>query len=127
VRRRHWRSPAIAVASASFGSFFDAFVAPSSRTLADNVGGTSDDVLASSEQLLGEQLAEPVSGLQRPPAVIAQRRRPRQQPLPLRPPGSDLQPADRSLVTIDRHRCVGRLVRVYAEDHRHGVPPHKRG
>jgi hypothetical protein len=41
------------------GSFLDALVEPSSRTLAASVGGTSIDVLTRLQEPLGQQLAQP--------------------------------------------------------------------
>jgi hypothetical protein len=41
-------------------------------------------MLTGSEELLGQQSAEPVGRLDRPGAFLAQRRSPRQQPLRLR-------------------------------------------
>jgi hypothetical protein len=41
ARSPQCRNPAMAVASASFGSFLDALAEPSSRTLAARVGATS--------------------------------------------------------------------------------------
>jgi hypothetical protein len=51
----------MAVARASLGSFFDALVEPSSRTLGAKVGGHVDDVLTRRQELLDQQLAHPPS------------------------------------------------------------------
>lgn len=55
-----------------------------------------DDVLTRGEQLLGQQLAQPIGGLHRPHALVSQRRCPRQQPLRLRAIRCDLKTRDLS-------------------------------
>jgi hypothetical protein len=64
------------------------------------------DPLASGDQLLSEQVAEPGRVLDRPGAL----------PEPLSP-----QPRQASLGLVHRHRCVRPLVRVHADHHRHRV------
>jgi hypothetical protein len=112
----------MAVANASWGSFFDALVEPSSRTLAASVGGTSIDVLTRLQELLGQQLAQPPSGLDCPGPLRAQRFRPGQQPRGLAPVSHQPQPGERPLVAVDRHRRLRRRVRVDTDDHRHRRP-----
>ena len=70
ARSPQWRNPAMAVANASLGSFFDALVEPSSRTLRRQRRGHVDDVLTGLEELLGQQLAQPPSGLDRPGPLV---------------------------------------------------------
>jgi hypothetical protein len=64
-------------------------------------------------------LAKPGGGLDRPLAILAEGCRPRQQPLGPAPIRDHLQPSDRPLVAVDRHRRLGRLVGVDTHDHRH--------
>jgi hypothetical protein len=59
ARSPQCRNPAMAVANASLGSFFDALVEPSSRTLAAKVGATSTTCSPGTEELLRQQLAQP--------------------------------------------------------------------
>ena len=92
------------------------------RTQQPNPGGQGrrhiDDVFAFGDELLGQQLAESVSRLDRPRPLI-EGRSPRQQPLRLTAVGHDLQLAESLFVLVDRHRSVSRLVRVDPDDHRH--------
>ena len=78
--------------------------------------------LTGGDQLLGEQIAPPGGGLDRPPAP-PQRFGPRHQLVHLAHPGSDLLANHLILAAIDRHRCVTRLVRVDTSDHCHSLPP----
>jgi hypothetical protein len=59
ARSPQCRNPAIAVASASFESFFDALVEPSSRTLAARVGGTSTTCSPASRSCWANSLPNP--------------------------------------------------------------------
>ena len=79
-------------------------------------------MFAFGDELLGEELAEPVSGLDRPGPVI-ERRRPRQQPHRLTAIRGELELGERLFVLVDGHRGVGRLVRIDPDDDRHGVSP----
>jgi hypothetical protein len=64
-------------------------------------------VFAGGEELLGQQLAEPGGGLDRPGAFITQRRRPRQQPLCLTPIREHLsRPIGCSSLSIATAMCV---------------------
>jgi hypothetical protein len=78
------------------------------------------------EQLFGEQLAEPTSGLDRPRTLRPQRRRPRQQPDGLVVRRGELQPGQWLLVAVDGDRGVGCLVWVDPDDHCHKGPPRER-
>jgi len=79
-------------------------------------GGDIHDDLAGGDQLLGEQIAEPASGLDRPGAGL-ERLGPRHQLVDLAATGSDLLAGQLLLAPVDRDGRVGRLGRVDTDDH----------
>jgi hypothetical protein len=85
-----------------------------------------DDLLTRLDERLGQQFAQPLSRFDRPGPLRAQRLRPRQPPRHLTPVSHQSHPRERPLVPVDRHRRVGRLVRVDTNDHRHRSPPRAR-
>jgi hypothetical protein len=74
------------------------------------------DGLARSDQLLGQQVAEPAGGLDRPRS-LTQRFGPPQQLWHLLAGRPDPGPCELSFAAVDRHRGVRRLVWVDADDH----------
>ena len=86
------------------------------------VPGTDTRVLTGRDQLLGQQVPQPVGAFHRP-GPLRPGRCPGQQPLCLRGRGPDPHLAQRGLIRIDRHRRVRSLVRVHADHHhRHDLP-----
>jgi len=78
------------------------------------------DPLAGVEELLGQQVAEPAGGLDRPGAVL-EARRPLQQLIDLASRRPHLHLAELRLVLVDRHRRVRPLVGIHADHHPHCV------
>lgn len=79
-------------------------------------------MLATRDELLREQIAEPASGLDRP-QTRRERGRPLEQLSELTRACTDTQLAQLSLSSIDRRRGVQRLVRVDPNDHGHDGSP----
>ena len=84
-------------------------------------GRDVDDVFAGGDELLGQQEPEPVGRLDGP-ASLRKVDRPFEETLDLVTVCLHRQLAECCLFFVDRHRSVGRLVRVDADQHHH-VPP----
>ena len=68
------------------------------------------------DELLGEQITQPTSGLDRPRTTL-ERRRPSEQIGYLPAVRADLEPGELGLAFIDRARRVEQLVRIDPNDH----------
>jgi hypothetical protein len=75
-----------------------------------------DDVFATGDELLGEQIAEPASGLDRPQPAI-ERCRPGEQLAELPRPAAQLETREFDLAFVDRARRVEQLVRIDPDHH----------
>ena len=120
ARSPQWRNPAMAVANASLGSFFAAFVEPSSRTLAVRVGGTSTTCSPAPSSCCASSLPSPPVD-----STAHIRSAPEAPPTPTTGPSGpgrrSAATGPRPFVAIDRHCGVGRLVGVDPDDHCHEV------
>ena len=86
-----------------------------------------DHRFAGRDQLLGEQVAETLGGLDRPDAVVAEAVSPLTEQDGLGRTGTDADLVDDGLELVDRNRGVGRLVRVDPDrDGGHGQVPFSR-
>ena len=93
---------------------------PNSRTRDAKRRGDVDDLLAGGEELLGQQVAEPAGGLDRPDPIAAIEALGPLQQLGHLLAGRTHEPlVEHPLRGVDRDRGVGPLVRVDADhDHR---------
>ncbi len=83
-------------------------------------------VFAGGDQLLGQQVAVTVGGLDGPPPS-RELLRPRQQDSCLALGRANLEPSEHPLTGINRSRGMGSLMRVDSDHHRHHTPPLVRG
>ena len=112
------RSAAIATDNASLGSVL------SERPVAEHPHprhqrrGHVEHGLAGIDELLGQEIAEPAGGLDRPRA-FPERLRPRQQLRRLLARRTHPRAVEFALAVVDRDRGVTRLVGIDTDDHRH--------
>src|SRR5712691_6038054 len=110
------RSAATATERASLGSFLFERPLESTRTREAKVAGTSSTRSPAREQLLGQQIAQSVGGLDGPDARVIGRG-PLEQLLALAPSRSDPQGGELEFVVVECHRGVGTLVGVDPDHH----------
>jgi hypothetical protein len=108
----------MATDSASFGSFL--VRTPGAEDPHPRGKGCRhiEDLLAGTDELLRQQVAEPSGGLDGPGA-LTERFRPGQQPGRLLAGGPHLDLGQLLLIAADSHCCMGRLVGVDPDDHCH--------